>query len=50
MTGDTDCDQMSISVLNVSTMVIANNSLKIGGNIVMKSLKGTLEKNFFVKL
>ena len=47
-TGDKDCDHMAISVLNASSLLIARNSLKIGGNIVMKALYGNLEKLFFV--
>jgi len=39
---------MAISVLNASSLLIARNSLKIGGNIVMKALYGNLEKLFFV--
>jgi 23S rRNA U2552 (ribose-2'-O)-methylase RlmE/FtsJ len=41
--GDKDCDHMSISLLNEVALAISKNMLKTGGNLLMKTLQGTLE-------
>jgi len=46
--GDLDVDHLSISELNKITMMIADNILKAGGTLIMKTLHGSLEKSFFV--
>ncbi len=39
---------MGITVLNSGALNVADNLLKIGGTLVMKTLQGTLEHEFFV--
>lgn len=46
--GDQDFDHMGIAVLNHIAFRMCFNNLKIGGSLVMKTLQGALEQNFFV--
>lgn len=47
--GDKDLDHMSISVLNHLAIRLCFNNLKIGGTVLMKTLQGSLEGDFFVR-
>ena len=46
--GEKDIDHMEIAVLNHLVFRMCFNNLKIGGTVIMKTLQGSLEKNFFV--
>ena len=46
--GDRDMDHMEMAVLNRLTLLVCSNSLKIGGSILMKTLHGSYENQFFV--
>lgn len=48
--GDKDVDHVGIAVLNKMTMKVCSHSLRTGGTLLMKSLNGTLENQFFVIL
>lgn len=46
--GDINDDHISICQLNMLTMIVANKCLKEGGNLVMKTLSGPQENDFYV--
>lgn len=46
--GDTDLDHIGIASLNHIVFRMCFNNLKIGGNVLMKTLQGSLENDFFV--
>ena len=48
--GDKDLDHMGIAVLNHLVVRMCFNNLKIGGTVLMKTFKGSLEGDFFVKI
>lgn len=45
--GDLDIDHSNISDLNILCLFICDKHLKIGGNVLMKTLNGSFEKTFF---
>lgn len=47
--GDKDTDHMAISVLNALTLKVCFTNLRTGGTVIMKTLHGTMENNFFVR-
>lgn len=47
--GDMDIDHFGISILNGLCLKICSTSLRPGGTLLMKTLQGTLEGEFFVK-
>lgn len=47
-TGDQDTDHMGISVLNAIALRVCMHNLRAGGSLIMKTLNGAMEKNFFV--
>ncbi len=48
--GDVDIDHMEISVLNAITLKLCGFALRPGGTMLMKTLHGTLENEFFVSI
>ena len=48
--GDKDSDHMAIASLNMLVVRLCFNNLNIGGTMLMKTLQGTLEGNFYVKM
>ncbi len=48
--GDKDTDHMGISVLNAIALKVCSHSLRTGGTLLMKTLHGALEGEFFVKI
>ena len=48
--GDKDCDHMAIAMLNHMAFRLCFNNLKIGGTVLMKTLQGSFEGQFFVRI
>ena len=48
--GDKDLDHMENAVLNHLVVRMCFNNFKIGGTVLMKTLQGSLEGDFFVKI
>jgi 23S rRNA methylase len=47
--GDRDTDHMGIAVLNAIAFKVCSHCLRPGGTLLMKTLHGALEGEFFVR-